>query len=131
MELHWLKEIPRNGAAENKWSGTLVGEAGLVNNLCAFNTADSPLAMSRFSGLVFPPIHLTCLTSTREGLGDAECFYLQDTCFEFIKMVRSWLPLLSKRKIELNDLGDVHLPFKEDPPGSYAHKHEDEFKRRS
>ena len=108
-----------------------MGEAGLVNNLCAFNTADSPLVRSRFSGLVFPPIHLTCLTSTREGLGDTECFYLQDTCFEFIKMVRTWLPLLSKRKIELNDLGDVHFPFKEDPPGSHAHKHEDEFKRRS
>ena len=64
--------------------GMLVGEVGLVNNLCAFNTADSPLLTSRCSGLVFPPIHLTWLTSTREGLGDAECFYLQDTCFEYV-----------------------------------------------
>lgn len=64
--------------------GTLVGEVGLVNSLCAFNTADSPLVTSRCSGLVFPPIHLTCLTSTREGLGDAECFYLQDICFEYV-----------------------------------------------
>lgn len=64
--------------------GRVVGEVGLVNKLIDLNTADSPLVTSRRSGLVFPPIHLTCLTSTRERLGDAECFYLQDTCFEYV-----------------------------------------------
>lgn len=34
----------------------------------------------------------------------------------FIKMVEIWLPLLSKRKIGLNDSGDVYLPFKDDLP---------------
>ena len=34
----------------------------------------------------------------------------------FIKMVEIWVPLLSKRKIELNDSGDVYLPFKDDLP---------------